>query len=195
MTHHPDARFWIPTIDEYTKAGYYDPDRYGPGQGGYWLHPGGSDDPLVAGPPGVGQAAGNWAPPGSGIAVGSYPDTQSPWGLWDLSSTDQQHTEGYIHPSTGTRRLRQGSRTGSLGYVTDDRLDTVLTALPGLSLGGVRLATPVPSPASLSLLLGVVLVHKRDRRHRYAGSPNPTPAPREEFTPPRRTPASRPAPA
>lgn len=29
--HHPDAKFWIPTHDEWVKAAYYDPHRYGKG--------------------------------------------------------------------------------------------------------------------------------------------------------------------
>ena len=36
LTHHPVAKFWIPTLDEWIKAAHYDPNRYGPGEGGYW---------------------------------------------------------------------------------------------------------------------------------------------------------------
>ncbi len=50
-THLPDARFWIPTLDEYMKAQHYDPDRYGPGLGGWWLDKNGSDEPGIPGPP------------------------------------------------------------------------------------------------------------------------------------------------
>ncbi len=37
LTHHPWAKYWIPTFDEHIKAAHYDPNRYGPGQGGYWM--------------------------------------------------------------------------------------------------------------------------------------------------------------
>src|SRR5690606_23240620 len=47
----PGARFWIPSVDEWLKAVYYDPDRHGPGEGGWWLFPDSSDDPLVIGYP------------------------------------------------------------------------------------------------------------------------------------------------
>lgn len=37
-THTPGASFWIPTVDEWIKAAYYDPNRYGNGVEGYWLY-------------------------------------------------------------------------------------------------------------------------------------------------------------
>lgn len=49
--HSPGARFWIPTLDEWTKAVYYDPDRYGEGQEGYWLYPNGTNTELISGDP------------------------------------------------------------------------------------------------------------------------------------------------
>jgi hypothetical protein len=33
----PSARFYVPSADEWYKAGYYDPNKNGPNQGGYWL--------------------------------------------------------------------------------------------------------------------------------------------------------------
>lgn len=31
------AQFWIPSVNEWYKAAYYDPNKGGPGVGGYWL--------------------------------------------------------------------------------------------------------------------------------------------------------------
>ncbi len=161
VTHHPDGKFWIPTVHEYTKAGHWDPNKNGPGQGGYWLMPDGGDENLIAGPPGIGECAGDWWT-GFFIDVELYPDTPSPWGVLDISSTYWQHTEGYIHPATGTRRLTAGSSPSS-GYWVDDRLDNFATALPHANFA-IRLASAVPSPASVvGLGLAVTLLWKRRR--------------------------------
>ncbi|MGH7242687.1 MAG: SUMF1/EgtB/PvdO family nonheme iron enzyme [Phycisphaerales bacterium] len=34
IVHSPGAKFWIPSLDEWIKAAYWDPNRNGPGQGG-----------------------------------------------------------------------------------------------------------------------------------------------------------------
>lgn len=39
ITRSPGATFWIPSLDEWIKAVHYDPNRYGPGKGGWWESP------------------------------------------------------------------------------------------------------------------------------------------------------------
>ena len=60
----PGARFWLPSVDEWTKAAHYDPDRYGVGIEGYWLRMNGQDDPLTPGLPENGgeTSAGDFLP-------------------------------------------------------------------------------------------------------------------------------------
>ncbi|MBC7835495.1 MAG: SUMF1/EgtB/PvdO family nonheme iron enzyme [Phycisphaerales bacterium] len=53
-THLPGAQFWIPTLDEWMKSARYDPNRFGQGQGGWWMYAGMSDVPLISGAPGEG---------------------------------------------------------------------------------------------------------------------------------------------
>ena len=61
VKHSPDAKFWIPTLDEWIKGVYYDPGVNG-GEGGWWHHPGSSDIPLIVGPPSEGATnASAWA--------------------------------------------------------------------------------------------------------------------------------------
>jgi len=48
-SHSPDAEYWIPTRDEWIKAGYFDPHRYGLNEPGYWRYPHSSDVPPVPG--------------------------------------------------------------------------------------------------------------------------------------------------
>lgn len=95
----PNARYWIPSLDEWLKAVYYDPDRFGAGQGGWWRFPAAADEPLlVALPSKGGETNGslwNWYN-NPLLPAGMYPDIQSPWGLLDASGGFAELTEdGY----------------------------------------------------------------------------------------------------
>lgn len=162
VTHNPDAKFWIPTTSEYAKGAYYDPNRYGPGDEGYWIQPNGGDDQLLAGPPGVGEAAGDWLTE-LGIDVRSYPQTLSPWGMMDVSSTERQHTEGWIHPASGLRRQLAGSEGGSPFYLIHDMLSMIGEG-SNLSPGGIRIAAAIPEPGA-GILVGLwAVMSRRSRR-------------------------------
>lgn len=160
FTHNPDAKFWIPSIHEMAKATYYDPDRYGPGQEGYWLHPDGGMEQLVAGPPGIGEAAGHTIGLLENIAVGSYPETQSPWGLWDVSSTYPQATEGWLHPTQGPQRIKVGSRVGEEFYWVYDQLQIHVSQ----DRIGLRLATAVPATSSGAWFVAMLALGVKGRR-------------------------------
>ena len=151
-THHPAARFWIPTLDEWIKAAHYDPDRMGPGEGGWWMYSNRSDSPPIPGIPGVGQTNAelelpDWAE--WDIPLGSYPDTSTPWGLLDASGGATEWTEEWFFPTDPTERIVDGSPTGLGGHVDPyDRVWGLSSNRPS-SAGadrGFRIATMVPSP-------------------------------------------------
>ncbi len=79
----PGARFWIPSENEWIKATYYDPNRYGPGQDGYWLQPAGHTEPLISGDPDQGgeTSAGTTL---FAIPVGLYATRMSLGACWIL---------------------------------------------------------------------------------------------------------------
>ncbi len=58
LTHNLDAKYWIPTYDEWIKAAHYDPNKNGEGQGGWWRFMYSQDTALTYGWPGEGQSAG-----------------------------------------------------------------------------------------------------------------------------------------
>src|SRR5690606_9083232 len=107
-----EARFWLPALDELIKAGYYDPDRYGEGQEGYWKYPNGTDTPLVFGPPGEGDWG--WAEDDElweELTPGRYPHTVSPWGLLDIVGTRVEWTEtpwGVYYDENGEVQFTDG---------------------------------------------------------------------------------------
>jgi formylglycine-generating enzyme required for sulfatase activity len=164
-----DATFWIPSRDELTKAFYYDPDRYGPGEEGYWLYPDGSNTELVGGPPGSPGAqtnAGRWGDPFESYDVGSYPDTTTPWGLLDASGGMREWTEEF-DPSPFGPRNRTTLGSSRYGLLTLDRLDNASSGRatnPGFR--GIRIASAVPTPATFVVLgsASLFLVSRRRRK-------------------------------
>jgi len=135
--HHPDARFWIPTLDEWTKGMHWDPAMNG-GEGGYWRYPHSSNLAPQVGPPGEGDT-------NAGTAVfydvGSYPHAMSPWGLLDGSGGQNEWLET---DSAAILRLVRGSAWNLPSFF--DQLDYLSGDFVS-GLNGLRLASVVPSPA------------------------------------------------
>lgn len=153
----PGARFFFPTADEWTKAVYFDPNRYGPGQPGYWTQPNGTNTPLVRGRPENGGQT-NAYPSAGGqppLDVGSYPTVLTPWGLLDASGGASEFLDtGWIDPFNGQRyRLVAGSSAyegftpeglGRFGFATGD-------------YGSIRVASIVPTPPGI-IIIGCAVI-------------------------------------
>jgi sulfatase modifying factor 1 len=173
------ARYWIPTLDEWVKAAYYDPDKNG--VGGWWSYPGMSDEPLRHGPPEPGyDAVGMWVidnlgPNDPWILPGEWDLEQYPWaasayGMLDVAGATREYT-GTLAPewngSFGGIHLMGSEAHELLSDLLYERL-----AFPAGSswLGqGFRLARPVPTPGTFSLLAVTILpalAHHRQRSRR-----------------------------
>ena len=194
-TRSPGARYWIPSWDEWLKAVHFDPHRYGPNQEGWWLYPNSSDQRLLPGPPGVLVNTNPMIPPGPDpngalaqanygwdasrfpghnpftIALGSFPDQLSPWGLLDVSGGTTEWTEEIRALSTGQMfRIYDGSYWAALGTGGADPVWTYNGADdPGLSLDfsyGLRIASIVPGPSTIVVVCasGCVLAGSRRRK-------------------------------
>jgi len=148
--HHPDVRYWMPTLDEWIKAGYWDPNK-NDGEGGYWRYPNGSDiEPLPGLPKNGGErnaGQGDEFP----LPVLSYPNVMSPWGMFDMAGGLTEYTETV--PGTDLeRRFRVGSYYGDDGYGSSSSNDIIgYTAWGSVEnyLRGFRIASKVRHPADL----------------------------------------------
>jgi hypothetical protein len=177
-TRSPGARYWIPNLDEYVKAAFYDPNRFGQAQGGYWAYSHSSDTAPVYGPPiafggdGTGQANAVFRLSGNAqnrIPLGSYGSVQTPWGLLDVAGASQEWLEDFWESADGLQlRLVDGSSRGSSGgYI--DSLMSYGQDTPSFRIGdrGFRLASSVPAPGAMVIISsGLFVLGRRERRSR-----------------------------
>jgi formylglycine-generating enzyme required for sulfatase activity len=169
--HNPDAKYWIPTWDEWLKAAHFDPNKDG-GVGGWWKVSNGSDTAYVYGPPGTGEANAG-AGSGFNVPLGAYPTVQSPWGLLDVGGATSEWTESVIDFGTGGKyRVFDGSRwlQDSFNAGLSDQIREYGGEFPHIDTFdfGLRIASSVPTPGSGALGLGVFMyftrAHARRRR-------------------------------
>jgi formylglycine-generating enzyme required for sulfatase activity len=170
LSHNPDARYFIPTWDQWMKAAHWSPSN--PNNNGWFQYSNSSDSPYVYGPPGIGTAnSGFHTPNPFSIPLGSY-SAQSPWGLLDVAGATTEWTESIRTINTGERfRIYDGSYwdegsnesiyADQVRYQTGDELPFV----DSLEFG-FRIASTVPSPSPCALGVGMLLVYcKARRRH------------------------------
>jgi len=164
--HNPDAKFWLPTYDEWTKAAYWDPAKEN-GEGGYWFFPNSSDADSRPGLlPGEGGERNAGDGPLFPLDVGSFADTQSPWGLLDMMGGESEWTETAFRLDHLDQRAAGGSAWYSDQYDFPFSKDFVGTGDGGtvyLAQFGLRLASAVPTPTTAVIVAfaGVVILSRR----------------------------------
>jgi len=141
----PGARFWIPNLDEWTKAMHWDPGMNN-GDGGYWRYPHSSNLEPVAGPPGIGETN---ASTFKFYDVGSYSDAMSPWGLLDGSGGESEWVEAGGSES-GWRFLKGTSWAVGGSF---DEIDILGFTPPVGPSGGLRLVSVIPGPGMISIIV------------------------------------------
>ncbi|MCC6660930.1 MAG: SUMF1/EgtB/PvdO family nonheme iron enzyme [Phycisphaerales bacterium] len=171
--HSPGAQFWIASEDEWAKAAYYDPNRYGKGKDGYWRQPGARQEPFVSGVPQKGgetNAGVPWIIYGNGpyMNVDAYPDSKSPWGLLDLSGGRWEFTETW-NSAAHIGRQRHGSwwASGVGSYGDQDAIDRYGGIVPIESSGGFRIVSIVPAPGGVGVFMVVFALVSGTKRHEY----------------------------
>jgi formylglycine-generating enzyme len=168
VTRKSDAKWWIPTENEWYKAAYYDPNK--PGGAGYWDYPTGTNNALsnLLTKPDSGNTAtfrdrdGNYTigSPYHWTEVGAHENSKSPYGTYDQGGNLWEWNEAIIDLG-GSNWIARGSRGGcagnysnnllssdrNFGYPTNDYNDSM----------GFRVAC-VPEPGSLLMIVMITLV-------------------------------------
>jgi len=155
------ARYRLPSYDELVKAFYFDPNRYGAGEEGYWPYPQGGAAIPISGSPLAGGTT-NTGYFGDIPEAGRYPTAASPWGLLDASGGAREFTET-ADPFNGSR-LTLGSEQGLHPIFIElwDRIDSIHTYYSPLSSAGFRIVHTVPS-TSTAWCIGWVFFFQRKR--------------------------------
>ncbi len=165
-----DAPYRLPTVDEWYKAGYYDPNRYATAHGGWWMYPNMLDRPPIQGLPedgGETSAGQTRLPADYPLNVAGYP-FQSPWGLFDISGGATEfltRSQGVLADgseyfvSAGT-----GQYSGSLDFFDQIGIGRGSVGMNfGFSEFGIRLVSTVPSSAAVLPLSMIVFLLRRHR--------------------------------
>jgi len=161
-THAADAKFWLPSLDEWVKATYYDPNRFGENQGGYWQWCNSKDREAIAGV--ETNADPSWyATHTSAGPVGQFADQVSPWGLWDTSGGRSEWTG--VASDYETRRPIFAMGTTVSGLTFMDRLGFYGVGDPTSSVMGIRIASLVPAPGTAMVVFWSGVIYTRRSRY------------------------------
>lgn len=165
-----EARYFLPTYDEWFKAAHFDPDQDGQGNAGWWLYNDGSDTEPIGGPPGEGETSARWVDdmfggrPAWETPLGSYEDTQTPWGLLDTSGGGGEWTETWqTNPNGNFARLWMGSPAGFDRNKDDGRFSADWPVTRG-AFTSFRIGAVVPSPGTTVILIAGTTALVRRRR-------------------------------
>lgn len=157
-THSADALFWLPTRDQWTKTGYWDPDL-NDGEGGYYLFPNGSSEQSI---PGVERNAWSGDYP---MDVGSFPNVMSPWGILGMEG-GAEWTESVVSMNPHIRYLI-GSNSGDAAYgelIARDMLGRSGDSFVFAPVGGIRLVSVVPAPSTSAVFVFGIGAYLRRKR-------------------------------
>ncbi|MEM1185663.1 MAG: hypothetical protein AAGI53_11780 [Planctomycetota bacterium] len=153
-----DARYWLPSLDEAFKAGFYEERSPQNPDGRWYRFVNSSNSPLVPGPPGEGEMPDVFDDVVFVMNdVDQYPGTQTPWGLtdWALAGCAWTDTPGH----TG-RVYRFGSDFTELVYYPEIIADHHMRSCGGTEVStipsGVRIARTLEAAIDLAIPLGVV---------------------------------------
>ena len=158
------ATFALPTLSEWFKAAYYDPNKNGLNQGGYWTYANQSD---IATTDRINYGQSHPDVAGDLVtAVGFFTDATSYYGTYDQSGNVTEWNDQVAHAAN--YRGRQGGAFDSTTATGDLGKDSIYNdgyfESPGYTPAGFRIAM-VPEPSALALfavsLGGLAMMRRR----------------------------------
>ena len=171
-----NAKVWLPSLDEWYKAAYFDPNKSG--GAGYWAYPTASDvapsNELLSLDPGnnANFTGGNLASTLTGdlklTDVGQFTNSASAYGTFDQGGNLAEWSESLV-PGLGMLRADLGGSWGSLavGLQAANAKFAFNGAAVNSDRGGFRIASvPEPATALLALIGSGLLLFVKSRKLR-----------------------------
>ncbi|MGD9126199.1 MAG: SUMF1/EgtB/PvdO family nonheme iron enzyme [Planctomycetia bacterium] len=161
VTREADAVYVLPSLNEWYKAAYYDPDK--PGGAGYWDYPTRSDSaPTAEAPPGQTTGSANYQSIMGAdqlTDVGAYTYSAGPYGTYDQGGLLYQWTDSILTTSySGFAMMNSSFLSSSSDQLRSDYQVWPWTPTNEFNFNGFRVAM-VPEPSTISLLvLGTVML-------------------------------------
>jgi formylglycine-generating enzyme len=164
VTRDPNAKYFTPTLNEWYKAAYFDPNKNGPGQSGYWLFPTRHDDPPINVVDAAGMNNGNFFDSaGTGThgysidlpyfrtEVGAFASSPGPYGTFDQGGNLDKWNEA----TAGSQQMatRGGSYYKSSGSLSKWDSDAFNSSRGHYGIGFRVASAIVPEPCILIMLL------------------------------------------
>lgn len=155
------AFYFLPSIDEWHKAAFYDPDANG-GAGGYWDYANGSDSPPIPISSGTALGTAVWNNSASdGPADIMLAGGPSPFGVVGMAGNAEEWDETSSDLANDASWLERGVRQGYWGLHTAARMSAQARtwSWPEVDLNdsiGFRVASVAQVPEPSSIILGVL---------------------------------------
>jgi formylglycine-generating enzyme len=154
VTRNPDAKYFLPTYNEWYKAAYFDPNKNGPGSSGYWGYPTKSmtTPSWILSSTGTNNAnyRGYTLDPPNTTEVGTFAGSPGPFGTFDQGGNVREWLETAVGSSE--RGIHGGSfREGSVGLAASYESSDDTPPTWEVYEKGFRVAE-VPEPESLWMI-------------------------------------------
>ena len=157
-TRSADARYFLPSENEWYKAAYYQPATSGGDGDNYWLYPTSSNTEPIAD---IEATIARNIASGDTTPVGSYPSNY--FGINDMAGNAMEWTEGLL--SATQQRVAWGGTWYTLSNSTAATSGGIVQSpQSGDFANGFRVAAPIPNSATAALLIAAVPFVQRRRR-------------------------------